>query len=134
MKQHLQIGNYLKKLDNLLTEGIRRIHESVNITRLQWQLLNTVYVLEQANRSNLYAALEEFADKETVDKAIQELKSRNLLQETNLLILTDQGKVLHNTCLKRQEAFKRRVMQQISDEEYLQVLRVLEKMIINLEE
>jgi len=42
MKNKLPIGYYLKKTDNLLTEGINNIHKEFNLTRTDWQILNSI--------------------------------------------------------------------------------------------
>lgn len=134
MKKQLPIGYYLKKLDNLLTEGIRRIHEAAGITRLQWQILNTVHTEKGVEKAGLYSVLEEFADEETMDNTIRNLIERELLHEGDRLTLTDQGQTFYANCREKQDEFRRRVMQGVSDEAYLQVISVLEKMIENLEE
>lgn len=133
MTRELPIGYYLKKLDNLLTEGINNIHAELGINRLQWQLLNSVGEGKDVNRSSVIAILKEFSGEDNVGIAIDDLIDREVLAETSLLTLTEKGRDLHQRCVQIQNEFRQNAMQDIPEKDYLNVMRTLEKMITNLE-
>lgn len=126
------IGYYLKKVDNLLTQGINKIHSEFDITRIQWQILSLISQDNEANREKVIEALTEFADKEVLKDTISLLISRNLINENKFLTLTRKGKDLFNSCLEKQKAFRQKAMRNISEQEYMQIIRSLEKIIDNL--
>lgn len=133
MTRELPIGYYLKKLDNLLTEGINNIHAELGINRLQWQVLNSVGEGKDVNRSSVIAILKEFSGEDNVGIAIDDLIDREVLAETSLLTLTEKGRDLHQRCVQIQNEFRQNAMQDIPEKDYLNVMRTLEKMITNLE-
>jgi len=133
MKKQSPIGYYLRKTDQLLTEGIAQIHEDMDINRLQWQILHSVSEKPGINSRELIESLTEFADEKEVRDIIADFAERNFLLEQDPLDLTEQGRDMHRICLDRQMAFRQKVMKDISDQEYEQVIGTLEKMINNLQ-
>lgn len=133
MTRELPIGYYLKKLDNLLTEGINNIHAELGINRLQWQVLNSVGEGKDVNRSSVIAILKEFSGEDNVGIAIDDLIDREVLAETSLLTLTEKGRDLHQRCVQIQNEFRQNAMQDIPEKDYLNVMMTLDKMITNLE-
>jgi len=132
MKNKLPIGYYLKKADNLLTEGINKIHAESGITRTQWQVLNSIIQKDEADRHHVIELLNEFADKDTINDSIDILINRGLVNENSFLYLTDRGKELFEKCFQKQKIFRQRVMENISEQEYVQIITTLEKIIDNL--
>jgi len=129
----LPIGYYLKKVDNLLTEGINQIHKEHNINRTQWQILNSVKENPGIAREQIAGLLSEFDRKEAINQAISNLVERGLIHENAALNLTSQGEELFEICLKKQTAFRQKAMKNITEEEYNQIIATLEKIIENLE-
>jgi len=127
----LPIGYYLKKTDNLLTDRINKIHSEWGLTRTEWQLLNAIY--EGVDKSTLLTQLAVFASTEQLIGTITELIKRGLVIETPTLKLTDEGERTFRNCLQKQTALRQQSMQNISEQEYRQLITTLEKMIDNLE-
>lgn len=133
MEDKLPIGYYLKKTDNLLTEGINRIHQEVDITRTDWQIINSINEDAEIDRQQISDQLSDFADKETINEAVATLLSRQLIHEDNYLSLTEKGKDLHRTCFQKQKMFRQKAMSNITEADYLQTIVTLKKIIDNLE-
>lgn len=131
-KPRFPIGFYLKKADNLLTIGINEIHAEFGLTRTDWQILNTINGRNGLDRQAMSDILSEFANREAINNTIAGLIKNDLLQENNSLALTDKGKVIYQACLQKQISFRQKSMQNITDEEYLQVIATLEKIINNV--
>lgn len=128
----LPIGYYLKKIDNLLTKGINRIHGEFAINRTQWQIIHSIYENDGISREQIAATLKEFADSETLANATSDLINRGLVRESTTFTLTEKGKELHKQCFEKQKEFRQKAMRNISEEEYLTTISTLEKMIDNL--
>ena len=133
MKNKLPIGYYLKKADNLLTEGINDIQNEFGITRTYWQILNSIKTDTEIDRQKLSELHSEFANKETIDKAVATLMERQLIREENFLTLTEKGQELYQNCFAKQQEFRQKAMKNITDDEYFQMITTLEKIIYNLE-
>jgi DNA-binding MarR family transcriptional regulator len=132
MKNKSPIGYYLKKADNLLTEGINDIHKEFNINRTQWQILNSLNESNSIDRNKIIDVLIEFADKESISNTIEIMKNRELIKEDEQLELTENGTDVFNKCFQRQTEFRNKFMKNISEQEYLQTITALEKIIVNL--
>lgn len=132
MKENRPIGFYLRQFDQLLTEGIDRMHAAVGITRRQWQLLHTLHRGEASDRAHLRGLLGLFADASGIHQALHELIARGLVWEAHELQLTEAGAALHADCLQRQEAFRARATQGLTAEDYQRTIATLERMIGNL--
>ena len=133
MKNKLPIGYYLKKTDNLLTEGINNIHKELDITRTDWQILNSINENAKIGRQKIAGLLSEFANKETISEAVATLLNRQLILEEKYFSLTEKGKDLYQTCFQKQKAFRQKAMKNIAEQQYLQTIETLEKIIDNLE-
>lgn len=133
MKNKLPIGYYLKKTDNLLTEGINNIHKEFNITRTDWQILNSIDENAEIDRQKIVEPLSEFANNETISEAVAALLNRQLIREEKYFALTEKGKDVYQTCFQKQKAFRQKAMENITEQEYLQTIGTLEKIIANLE-
>jgi len=133
MQKKSPIGYYLRKADELLTEEAGQIHEDMEINRLQWQILDSVSENPGISSQELVENLADFADEKEVRDIIADFAERNFLLEQDPLDLTEQGRDMHRICLDRQMAFRQKVMKDISDQEYEQMIGTLEKMINNLQ-
>lgn len=131
MKKNLPIGYYLKKADNLLTEGINEIHREFSIDRTQWQILNSIN--EGIDKKEIEALLKQFANDEQINNSFSSLIDRNILTDNIDLKLSDKGKALYNQCFEKQKEFRQKAMSHITEQEYKQLIITLEKIIKNLE-
>lgn len=132
MQSKLPIGYYLKKTDNLLTEGINQVHKALGITRTDWQILNSINENVQLDRRELGNLISEFASEGAINEAISVLIDRHLIQDSGYFSLTDKGRDLYQTCLQKQKEFRQKAMKDISEQEYFQTIATLEKIIHNL--
>lgn len=132
MEKKLPIGYYLKKADNLLTNGINNIHREYDINRTQWQILNSLNQNDRIDRNKLLETMREFANKEAIDNTIDTMITSKLINEENQLTPTEKGKDVFNKCLQKQKEFRHRSMNNISEQEYIQTITTLEKIIDNL--
>ncbi len=132
MKDKLPIGYYLKKTDNLLTEGINTIHKELDITRTEWQILNLINEKGETGRQEIADLLSEFAGREKLDDAINTLLNRGIIQEEKYLSFTEKGEELYRLCFDKQTTFRKKAMENITEKEYLLTIETLEKIIDNL--
>jgi len=128
----MPIGYYLKKVDNLLTDGINKIHAENGLTRTDWQILNTINGSGNMDRQAISGLLSEFANNETINNAISGLITNGLVSGNKELKLTDKGKEVFRTCLQKQTSFRQESMQNLTEQEYLQLIATLEKIMDNL--
>ena len=128
----LPIGYYLKKVDNLLTDGISKIHAEFGITRTDWQILNTIHDKKNTDRNTIYELLSEFATIEHINLLISSLIKNELVFENETLKLTEKGNDIFQTCLQNQIEFRQKSMQSVTEQEYVQLIGILEKIIDNL--
>ncbi|REG78413.1 MarR family winged helix-turn-helix transcriptional regulator [Algoriphagus antarcticus] len=132
MKNKLPIGYYLKKADNVLTEGINDIHKEFDINRTQWQILNSINESNNISRNHIISILIEFAEKEVIINTIGKMINGELIKEDTELKLTEKGKDIFNKCFQKQKEFRHKSMKNISEQEYIQTITTLEKIIDNL--
>ncbi len=132
MKNKLPIGYYLKTVDTLLTEGIDNIHQESGITRMDWQLLHSINENKHSVIQPITKLLSAFANKETLENALNNLCEKGYITKGNELTLTDNGKIFYEHCLQKQIQFRKKAMQNISEDEYEKTLSCLEKIIENL--
>ncbi|HEY0055084.1 MAG TPA: hypothetical protein VGB63_07000 [Pedobacter sp.] len=131
-KKKLPIGYYLKEADQLLTSGINKIHAEAGLTRTDWQILNSINRQDGLERTVVLDLLAKFATMEIINGAIENLVRKNLIFENITLNLTDKGKEIYRSGLERQNSFREKAMRDISEQEYLQLIATLEKVIENL--
>ncbi|MCR5886834.1 hypothetical protein LRS06_03410 [Hymenobacter sp. J193] len=129
------IGYWLKKLDELLTRRIQEAQYQAGLTRLGWQLLQTVSQTSLAPFEALAAALAPFASPPEIQQLLEEFRAKGWLQKAQAsYALTAAGQQLYQQCLEAQQRVRERVMRGISAEEYALTLAVLQRMAQNLAE
>src|SRR5690606_3686826 len=131
----LPIGYYLKKADNLLTEGINNIFKALDINRLKWQILHSLTDNKRIDRSAMPSSLGPFADEEQIKLSIADLIERGLVQQIGDtdIKLTNKGEEFHQLCFQKQKAFRLKATEGLSQEAYFKTIETLEKIISNLE-
>ena len=129
----MPIGYYLKKVDNLLTSGINQIHGAYGLTRTDWQILNTIQERGRMDRQGLFEILSGIENFELINKAVSGLIHKDLLKEGKELALTGEGEKVYQSCLEKQVGFRKKSMENISEQEYGQIIATLEKIIHNLQ-
>lgn len=131
----LPIGYWIKKADQLLTNGVNQIQAGFGLTRTSWQVLNTIKENNEITKSELFELMQPFADKPAVETILMNFSQNRILEEDGARIwLTAKGAEMHSNCLARQQNFRQRCMKDISENEYQTTLLTLKKMVTNLEE
>lgn len=127
------IGYWVKQVDEVLTQGINNIHMAFGITRTDWQMLHTIHEHGSINSSKLTDILKPFADARALEKITIKFRQQTLLHtgDEAVLSLSEQGRQLHIACLERQQAFRKKVMNGITDQEYVAAISVLQKIVEN---
>jgi len=135
---NLPIGYWLQKGSNLLTAKIAQAHQSVNLSRTDWQIMHTIKERDIISLPELAQTLAVFADEREVQATLHRFFSDRVTSyadETKQLVcLTPAGDLLHQECMTRQKQIRQKAIQDISESEYLLVIKTLQKLVANLEE
>ncbi|MGE3800107.1 MAG: MarR family winged helix-turn-helix transcriptional regulator [Candidatus Kapaibacterium sp.] len=132
------IGYWLKRADQLLTEGIDKLQRANGLTRLEWQALN---VIVQGGREGgevsgeeIAATLHAFTTASQVEGVLENLAKRGEISPLqNGYQLTDAGRELYNRAGALQQEFRQQSMAGISEAEYMTTMRTLRQLVENLE-
>ena len=127
------IGYWIKQVDELLTKGINEIHSSFELTRTEWQVLNSIKENEKISKSELSALIRPFESEDSLDTTLGKLREKKILSgETEKLLLTDKGIEMHKACMEKQKAFRQKAMTNISEQQYQEIIITLKKIAENL--
>lgn len=131
--KNLPIGYWIRLVDQLLNEGIDRIHAAYNLTRSQWQILNTIFEQSAIEEVELLAIMKPFMDSSKVKEIINQFKAKGLIINTgNLISLSDKGKIQHANCFERQKEFRQQAMKDIPREDCQHTVQTLQRIVDNL--
>jgi len=140
-KPELPIGYWLKQADNLLTEQINKVQAANGVSRSDWQVINILSEMGSASQSRVFESMRTFVDAPDLDEIMAHLtgngwveQSEESKQRVAEFRLTEEGQRRHIVILATQKEVRQRAMQGISQEEYMMVIRVLQRIISNLEE
>jgi DNA-binding MarR family transcriptional regulator len=140
-KASLPIGYWLKRVDNLLNEQIDKLHVDSKITRSDWQVLNLLSEMGSGSKQQIFESMQTFVDPAQLEKILSGLVERGWIGESvaseraiPAFQLTEEGKRQHQQLLARQKEVRQRAVQGISEEEYVTVIQVLQRMASNLED
>lgn len=129
------IGLLLRKLDRLITERFEQSLADHDITRRQWQLLNTL-AEKPATSAELDAAIAPFLDRATGEVSrvhLAPLLARGFVAEDGgQLALTDSGVSLHERIGDEVESIRAVTARGIGEAEYDLAMSTLERMVENL--
>ena len=130
------IGYWLKHLDRLIEEAFERTLSADGLARRHWQVLNTLSMGGKTN-VDLAVALQPFVgdDATATEIVARDLVSRGWVRqlESSELELTETGRSAHAAVLKRVTAIRQLLRRGITDDEYVSVVAVLQRMASNLE-
>jgi hypothetical protein len=138
-EQKLPIGYWLKKADDALTNEVNRALRAQGFDRFQWQLLNFVSEGGTVAKSSAFDLLQTFVDAERFDVMLDTFINDGWLQQRLdgsgevLLSLTEEGQAKHSALLALQTEVRRKAMEGISPEDYQTVIRVLERLVANMQ-
>ena len=128
------IGYLLKKADKLLTEKIDQLQAKFGLSRLSWQVLNSISEREVRNQLDLIELLEPFAEISILEELLVKLREYQLIESSGNgeIHLTEKGQKLHEDCLVAQKQFRQKTMVNISEQEYETSIKTLKRMIDNI--
>lgn len=130
------IGYWLKRLDGLIEEHFERTLAGDDVTRRQWQALNTLHQ-QPATQAELAQALQPFLvnDPGADRRVIDELVARGWVRpgEGDRLELTPAGAGAHAGLLERIQATRQLLVRGVTQEEYRAAIDILRRMAENLE-
>lgn len=128
------IGYWLKAADRAITARVDAAQRADGVTRLEWQVLNTISEGPHRSPDEIVAALHMFVDGPTLDTVLGALRDRGwIVADTSGRIgLSEAGRQAHARILARQQDVRQELMRGISAEEYATVLRVLKRIVANL--
>ncbi|MGA5564119.1 MarR family winged helix-turn-helix transcriptional regulator [Streptomyces platensis] len=129
------IGYYLKALDALITEDFARTLSAYELTRRDWQVLNSLALQGPLARPELSRLLRPFwkPGARTLDEVAGALIARGLLAaDGDALALTEAGRRTRAEVARLVEAGRARLMRGLTDDDYLRTVTVLDRMTANL--
>ena len=136
MKPTPPIGHWLKKADEVLTASIDEAQRENGLARLDWQVLNVIKERGFATRDQVAAMLQPFADPATIIRVIQRLVERGVVEREppeDRYSLSPRGRELHEKALASQTEVRARAMRDINAADFATTVRVLQKIVENLE-
>lgn len=132
--KELPIGYWIKRADQLLTEGADVVQSTFGLNRTSWMLVNSLAEKEWMSVDDCLKLLTPFTEKEQFDKLLEGLSARNVIeQKSDHLSLTNEGSDLHRKCLVAQQAFRSKTMDGISQEQYTMAVSTLKRLVSNLD-
>lgn len=132
------IGYWSWAAHSAVVHHIRANLAEFGLTQPQWWILNRVLAGPEGRRprTEVIEILRGYLDigDGPLDEGIDELVVRGLLTEDDerVLALTSQGRELRDRAAERQLKVRDRIHEGIDDEEYVAVLKVLQRMIHNV--
>ena len=133
MQQQRPVGWWVKRLDELLERGLDDVVEAEGLSRRHWQVLDSLAAGPSARRE-LAAALASFATPGQVDGVVADLAARDWVEGSGgPFALTHAGRTAHGRLAGAVTAFRRRVAEGLSAEEYAATVAGLARMVANLE-
>ncbi len=124
------IGYWLKEVDRLIEESFERLLAEENLTRRDWQVLNTL-AGGRSRSAEVDAALAPFQP--SVAPVVEALVARGWARrDGDAIELTTEGGTAHALISERVLAHRRALIDGISAEEYAAMIELLERMANNL--
>ena len=130
------IGYWLKHLDRLIDEAFERALDADGLTRRHWQVLNTL-AAGPSTAAALTAALQPFVqeDAKAVELIINDFFDRGWVRNVpdGGVEISERGRAVHEAAMKRVAETRQDLRRGITDDEYVSVVRILQRMASNLE-
>jgi DNA-binding MarR family transcriptional regulator len=130
------IGYWLKHLDGLIERAFEGALGAAGLTRRHWQVLNTI-ASESATSGAVAKALQPFVgdDVSAINSIVHDLVGRGWVrkQADGRYAISDKGRAAHATAMNRVAETRNLLRQGITDDEYITLVRILQRMASNLE-
>ncbi|MCE6997322.1 MarR family transcriptional regulator [Saccharothrix sp. S26] len=120
------LGYWLVHLHDLIETRFHRALEADGLTRRHWQVLNTI-ATEPGTLTEVEQALAHFHD--DVRPLVEDFAGRGWL--TGECELTEAGRRAHDRIAAQVHAQRARLLDGISDDEYVELIRMLERIAEN---
>lgn len=135
MSKKAPIGFYIKQVDQLLTEKINLVQAAFGLTRTSWQILNAIHEQENLEKEALLKLMSQLSDTKTIDDILTKFQTDNIVHVENnsLLSLTRKGKILFEDCFEQQNEFRKKAMQNVTEQDYQTTISTLEQIIRNIQ-
>ncbi len=131
--RNLPLGYWIKKVDNLLTAGIDRIQANHGLTRTEWQVLNCIAGSHHLSKTEIITIIAPFAHEKAAISILDKLERELLIsQKDENIVITPTGTELNHSCLKEQLQFRKKAMNDVSEQQYQTTVYTLEKIAENL--
>lgn len=133
IKDKMPIGWYLREVDSLLTKFVNQAFESHGINRYHWQIMKNIDTHEKICKDLFYHQVHRFVNESEYESLFQELISRNwIVLKDEKYWFTPEGKNGFEEISNLQEVNREAITKGTTEEEYLNTIRFLEKLIVNL--
>jgi acylphosphatase len=130
------IGYWLKHLDRLIDQAFERALDADGLTRRHWQVLNTLAAGPTTNAA-LTAALQPFVQGEsmTIEVIITDFLDRGWVRNVpdGGVEISERGRAAHEAAMQRVAETRQALRRGVTDDEYVTVMRILQRMASNLE-
>ncbi|GAA3337742.1 MarR family winged helix-turn-helix transcriptional regulator [Amorphoplanes nipponensis] len=125
------LGYWIKEIDRRVEAEFGRVLAAEGVTRRHWQVLTTLAQRPAVAGTELDAALAPFAP--TVRPQVDDLVDRGWAAETaGTVTLTPAGRAAHDRLAEQVEAFRARVTEGLSAQDYRTLITLLERVAGNL--
>lgn len=121
------LGWWLRHVHELLETSMAQALDAESLTRLQWQVLNTITVGART-QAEIDVVMAPFGSTST---QAADLRERGWVADTGEL--TGEGREAHARVEARVKAFRTAVTDGVSDDDYRTTIRTLERCAANLE-
>ncbi|MGE0040955.1 MAG: MarR family winged helix-turn-helix transcriptional regulator [Vicinamibacterales bacterium] len=133
------IGYWLKRADEVITRHVNATQAAHGVSRAEWQVLNTIHETGGVSRARLAETLRPFVDADGVDAILARLEGRGWTACSTVeagavgIHVTPAGRRAHETIHAAQVEVRRRAMDGVDEADYRTVIRVLQRLVANLE-
>ncbi|WP_124727471.1 MarR family winged helix-turn-helix transcriptional regulator [Staphylospora marina] len=133
------IGWWLKEADRAITRFSAKKLQELGLNRFQWQVLNVLREQGPVPARKIHEQVKLFVDEPSFAEMLRRFAGQGWIHLSDeqdpmdqMLSLTPEGEKAHAAAWEKQRQVRERLMEGISDEEYLTVIRVLQKITENL--
>jgi DNA-binding MarR family transcriptional regulator len=130
------IGYWLKHLDRLIDQAFERALDADGLTRRHWQVLHTL-AAGPTTTTALTAGLQPFVQGEsmTIEVILTDFLDRGWVRSVpdGRVEISERGRAAHEAALQRVSETRQALRSGITDDEYVTVIRILQRMASNLE-
>lgn len=104
-----------------------------NLTRVKWQVLNSIQENAGITKKELVKLMKPFATASVIENILEGYRQHGHIapEHQEMLELTSKGLQLHAVCLDQQLEFRKKIMTGISESDYQTTILTLQKIVKN---